>query len=75
MNELLDSLLVGRSPEEIMDGGGLLDALTKRVMGWVLEGEFTGHLGCEKHAREGGNGGNSRNGRLRKAGENGHVGV
>ena len=66
VNELLDSLLEGRSPEEIMGGGGLLDALTKRVMERVLEGELTEHLGYEKHAREGHNGGNSRNGRTRK---------
>ncbi len=49
-----------------MGGGGLLDALTKRVMERVLEGELTEHLGYEKHAREGHNGGNSRNGRTRK---------
>lgn len=66
VNELLDSLMEGRSPEEIMGGGGLLDALTKRVMERVLEGELTDHLGYEKHAREGRNGGNSRNGRTRK---------
>ncbi|WP_420615552.1 IS256 family transposase [Candidatus Palauibacter sp.] len=66
VNELLDSLIEGRSPEEIMGGGGLLDALTKRVMERVLEGELTDHLGYEKHAREGRNGGNSRNGRTRK---------
>lgn len=57
VNKLLDSLLEGRSPEEIMGGGGLLDALTKRVMERVLEGELTDHLGYEKHAREGHNGG------------------
>lgn len=66
VNELLDSLMEGRSPEEIMGGGGLLDALTKRVMERVLEGELTDHLGYEKHATEGRNGGNSRNGRTRK---------
>lgn len=66
VNELLDSLMEGRSPEEIMGGGGLLDALTKRVMERVLEGELTDHLGYEKHARAGHNGGNSRNGRTRK---------
>lgn len=66
VNELLDSLMEGRSPEEIMGGGGLLDALTKRVMERVLEGELTEHLGYAKHAREGRNGGNSRNGRTRK---------
>lgn len=44
----------------------MLDTLTKRVMERVLEGELTEHLGYEKHAREGRNGGNSRNGRTRK---------
>ncbi len=66
VNELLDSLLEGRSPEEIMGGGGLLEALTKRVVERALEGELTDHLGYEKHAREGHNRGNSRNGRTRK---------
>ncbi|WP_420448366.1 IS256 family transposase [Candidatus Palauibacter sp.] len=66
VDELLDSLLEGRSPEEIMGGGGLLEALTKRVVERALEGELTDHLGYEKHAREGRNGGNSRNGRTRK---------
>ncbi|MCE2423186.1 MAG: transposase, partial [Gemmatimonadetes bacterium] len=66
VDELLDSLLEGRSPKEIMGRGGLLDALTKRVVERALEGELTDHLGYEKHAREGRNGGNSRNGRTRK---------
>ena len=39
VNELLDRLLEGRSPEEIMGGGGLLEDLTKRLLGglepWV----------------------------------------
>ena len=38
VNELLDRLLEGRSPEEIMGGGGLLDELTKRPMERALEG-------------------------------------
>ena len=66
VNDLLDSLLEGRSPEEVMGGGGLLEALTKRVVERALEGELTDHLGYEKHAREGRNRGNSRNGRTRK---------
>ncbi len=66
VNELLDQLLEGRSPEEIMGGGGLVDEITKRLMERVLEGELTEHLGYEKHAREGHNGGNSRNGLTRK---------
>ena len=31
-NEILDSLMGGRSPEDLMGGGGLLDVLTKRVL-------------------------------------------
>jgi hypothetical protein len=66
VNELLDRLLEGKTPEEIVGGGGLLDELTKRVMERALEGELTDHLGYEKHADEGRDGGNSRNGRTRK---------
>ena len=66
VDELLDQLLEGRSSEEIMGAGGLVDALTKRLMERALEGELTDHLGYEKHAPEGRNGGNSRNGRSRK---------
>ena len=36
------------------------------LLGSLLEGELTDHLGYEKHAREGHNSGNSRNGRTRK---------
>jgi transposase-like protein len=42
--------------------GGLLSDITKRVLETGLEVELTDHLGYEKHAREGRNGGNSRNG-------------
>lgn len=43
-----------------------MDALTRRMMERALEGELTDHLGHEKHAPEGRNGGNSRIGRTRK---------
>ena len=66
VNELLDRLVEGKTPEEIVGGGGLLDELTKRVMERALEGELTDHLGYEKHATEGRDGGNSRNGHTRK---------
>lgn len=66
VNELLDRLLEGKTPEEIVGGGGLLDQLTKRAMGRALEGELTDHLGYEKHATEGRDGGNSRNGHSSK---------
>ena len=42
--------------------GGLLGDLTKRVLEAGLEGEMDGHLGYAKHAVEGRDGGNSRNG-------------
>jgi transposase-like protein len=42
--------------------GGLLADLTKRVLEAGLEVEMSEHLGCEKHAVEGRNGANSRNG-------------
>ena len=66
VNELLDRLLEGRSPDEIVGKDGLLDDLTKRLMERALEGELTDHLGYEKHALEGRNRGNSRNGRTKK---------
>jgi putative transposase len=42
--------------------GGLLSDITKRVLETGLEVELTDHLGYEKHAAEGRNSGNSRNG-------------
>ena len=66
VDEMLDRLLEGKRPEEIVGGGGLLEDLTKRLLERALEGELTEHLGYEKHATEGRNGGNSRNGRTKK---------
>lgn len=42
--------------------GGLLAGVTKRILELGLEAEMTEHLGYEKHAVEGRNGVNSRNG-------------
>jgi transposase-like protein len=53
---MLDRLLEGKRPEEIVGSGGLLEDLTKRVLERALEGELTDHLGYEKHATEGRNG-------------------
>lgn len=50
VDELLDRLLEGKRPEEIVGGGGLLEDLTKRLLERALEGELTDHLGYEKHA-------------------------
>ena len=65
-DKLLDDLIRGKSPEEILGQNGILKRLTKRLVERALEGEMTDHLGYEKHAPEGKNTGNSRNGRTRK---------
>jgi transposase-like protein len=62
VDQLLDQLLKGKSPEEILGRDGVLKGLTKRLVERALEGELTAHLGYEKHAAEGRNSGNSRNG-------------
>ena len=46
--------------------GGLLGRLTKMVIEGALEGEMDDHLGYSKHAAEGHDGGNSRNGHRSK---------
>ena len=66
LNAILDRLVSGKAPEEIMGQGGLVKDLTRRLVERVLEGEMTAHLGYEKHAQEGRDGGNSRNGKTDK---------
>jgi len=63
---LLDELLEGLSPQDVLGKEGLMAHLQKRLMERMLEGEMTAHVGYEKHAPEGRNGANSRNGRSRK---------
>ena len=65
--ELLDELLKDyKSPEDMFGDDGLLQQLTKAVVERALQGELTHHLGYEKHAPEGQNTGNSRNGKSKK---------
>jgi len=66
VEELLDQLLEGRKPEELVGSGGVLEDLTRRLYERALEGELTEHLGYEKHAPQGRTGGNSRNGKSTK---------
>jgi putative transposase len=66
VDKLLDDLVRGKSPEEILGNEGVLKQLTKRLVERALQGEMTEHLGYEKHASEGRNGGNSRNGATTK---------
>ena len=65
-DKLIDEMIAGKTPEEIVGEGGLLQALTKRVYERALEGEMTHHLGYPPQARAGRNSGNSRNGKTNK---------
>jgi len=61
--ELIDELLKdGATPDILFGNDGLLQQLTKAILERALQGELTHHLGYEKHAPEGKNSGNSRNG-------------
>lgn len=62
LDRILDELVRGKSAEEIFGDTGLVKELTKRLVERALEGEMTAHLGYEKHAPEGRNRRNSRNG-------------
>lgn len=66
VDKMLDELLKGKKPEEILGEGGLAKELTKRLVERALQGEMTAHLGYEKHAPDGHNSGNSRNGKTQK---------
>lgn len=48
--------------EDLTGPEGLLKSITKQVLESALEEELSEHLGYDKHAIEGRNGGNSRNG-------------
>ena len=48
--------------DDLTGPDGLLKAITKQVIGAALEEEMTEHVGYDKHAVEGRNGANSRNG-------------
>jgi putative transposase len=62
-DELVDELLAGaRTPMEITGEGGLLQALTKRLLERAMDAELTDHLGYERGAAPPGGAGNSRNG-------------
>ena len=61
--ELLDELMKHyKKPEDLMGENGILKELTKSLVERALQGEMTDHLGYEKHAVDGNNSGNSRNG-------------
>jgi len=65
-DKLLDELLAGKDPEEILGKDGLLDDLTRRLVNRALEGEMTHHLVYPPHSPAGQHSGNSRNGKTTK---------
>ncbi len=66
-DKLIDQLLEGYdSPDDIIGEAGLLKQLTKKVAERALNAEMEQHLGYAKHAPEGRNSGNSRNGKSSK---------
>ncbi|WP_414827521.1 IS256 family transposase [Alteromonas sp. H39] len=66
-DKLIDQLLDGcNSPDDILGEAGLLKQLTKKVAERALSAEMEQHLGYAKHAPEGKNSGNSRNGKSSK---------
>lgn len=66
LDRILDEMLVGKNPEDILGEQGLLKDMVKRIVERTMDGEMTHHLGYEKNSPEGKNTGNSRNGRGRK---------
>ena len=68
--KLIDELLKNyKKPEDIIGEGGLLKQLTKAVLERALAAEMSQHVGYEKHATEGRNGSNSRNGSTKEDAE------
>jgi putative transposase len=66
VDKLLDEVLAGKRPEEILGSEGVLQELTKRLVERALEGEMTAHLGYDKHAATERGSGNARNGKTSK---------
>jgi putative transposase len=76
--ELLDELIKDyKNPEDLLGEDGLLKQLTKALVERAMAAELTHHLGYEKHAPEGHNSGNSRNGSSTKTvtGKNGALAI
>jgi transposase-like protein len=61
-DRLLDELLKGKGPEEILGESGLLKQMTKRMVERALQAELTAHLGYDPHEKAGVARENSRNG-------------
>ena len=65
--ELLDELLgEAKTAQELLGSSGVIKSLSKALLGRMLEGKLSHHLGYEKYDAVGKNSGNSRNGRSKK---------
>ena len=63
-DEMLDELIGdAKTEQDIFGKGGLIKALSKRLIERMLESEMEHHLGYKKHTVAGNNSGNSRNGK------------
>ena len=66
-DEMLDEMIgTAKTQDDVFGKDGLLNTLSKRLLERMFDSELTHHLGYEKHAVEGRNSGNSRNGKTTK---------
>jgi len=66
-NDMLDELIGNaKTQEDLFGNDGVIKDLSKKLIERVLDAEMTHHLGYQKHAAEGRNTGNSRNGKGKK---------
>jgi transposase-like protein len=61
-DRLLDELLKGKTPDQILGESGLIKQMTKRMVERALAAELTAHLGYDPHAKADVARDNSRNG-------------
>jgi transposase-like protein len=61
-DRLLDELLKGKTPDQILGESGLIKQMTQRMVERALQAELTAHLGYDPHAKADAARANSRNG-------------
>ncbi len=67
IKQLEKDLSKAKSYEDLMGKNGAIKKLIKSSLENMLDEELSDHLGYDKHAREGNNSGNSRNGKTHKS--------
>ena len=66
IDKIIQELTRTATAAELVNDTTMLRDLKKRLVESALEAEMTDHLGYEKHAPDGNNNGNSRNGKSSK---------